>query len=46
MGSFPGFPGLSIDTEEAVLDDRFHFKIQMDRRDRREWDSQLGMVRS
>jgi hypothetical protein len=46
MGSFQGFPGLSIDTEEVVLNDRFHFTIQMDRRDRREWESQFGMVRS
>jgi hypothetical protein len=40
-----GFPGVSIDTAQAVLDERFHFTIRMDRRDKREWESQLGMVR-
>ena len=46
MGPRRGIPGLSIDTAATVLDDRIHFTIQMDRHDRRERESQLGMVQS
>lgn len=44
MSPVQWFPGLSIDTERAVLDGRFRFENRMDRHHRRERESQLEMA--